>query len=364
MKAVYLRGLPPGPGPGVLAEAIRDLACEAAGDFPWLSKGETVLLKPALNSPDPYPSTTHPLAVSTMASLLAERGARVVIGDQSGIQYVLHHPGGVVRGSTRAQYSRSGMGNHNDSRFVSFEDDGWDAGFFHHRSPQTASWPDGYYITTWVQKADHIISLPRVSSHSQAGATLGLKSMVGLLREDSRMLFHANGPYNGFITRAAKGSTLFAADDGSGTFFGKIVEISDAIREKLRLTLYVATEVQATFGPDRYGIPIGSGGLGRARVVRPSPGLILASADQVAAEAAALAVLKDARRCLSFGPWLVQRAALAGNPYVRNIDRKRVSDHPYIQHGTKIGLGGMPGELVAEGVPGDVRERLEALLAA
>jgi uncharacterized protein (DUF362 family) len=254
------------------------------------------------------------------------------------------------------------MGYKNDPRFVSFEDTGWDGGFFHHRTAATASWPDGYYITTRVKEADHIISLPRVSTHSQAGATLGLKSMVGLLREDSRMQFHANGPYNEFITRAAKGSGLMAADDGTGSFFEKIVEISDAIREKLRLTLYVATEVQATFGPDRYGIRAGRIGLGQAHIVRPDPGLVFGSTDQVAAEAVALAVLKDAKQSVPFLPRLVQRVALFQNPFVQDIDRTEVRDHPYIRHGMKIGLGGMPGELVSDGVPGDVRDRLERLL--
>jgi hypothetical protein len=67
------------------------------------------------------------------------------------------------------------------------------------------------------------------------------------------MEFHANGPKNNFITVAAKGSTLTSGDDGTGTFFEKIVEISDALYDNLRMTLFVTTQVQATFGPDRYG---------------------------------------------------------------------------------------------------------------
>ncbi len=196
MKPVYVKGLPPTPDSEVISSAIRNLILKATDNLSWLSAGETVLLKPALNSPDPYPATTHPLALSVTADLLAERGAKVVIGDQSGIELVLHHPDGVIRGSTIENYARSGMGDRNDSRFVGFENGGWDTGFFHHRSACTPSWRHGFYITSWVKKADHIISLPRVSTHSQAGATLGLKIMVGMLREDSRMEFHANGPFN------------------------------------------------------------------------------------------------------------------------------------------------------------------------
>ena len=362
MKPVYVQGLPPGPGPEAIASVVKDIVLKATDNLAWLHEGETVLIKPALNSPDPYPSTTHPLAVSVTAGLLAGRRANVVIGDQSGIGHVLHHPGGVLHGRTSENYARSGMGGQGDPRFVSFEEGGWDEGFYRHSSPGTGSWRNGFFITAWAKKADHIISLPRVSAHSQAGATLGFKSMVGMLREDSRMEFHANGPYNGFITRAARGSTLESVDDGTGTFFEKIVEISDAVRDKLRLTLFVATEVQATFGPDRYGIRAGPVSIGKAYGMQPDPPLVFGSADPVAAEAAALALLKDTRKSLPVLPRLVHRMVLFQNPHVQGLDRTGVRDHPYIRHGMKIGLGAMPGGLVFANVPGPARDRLQELL--
>jgi hypothetical protein len=195
-----------------------------------------------------------------------------------------------------------------------------------------------------------------------AGASLGFKNMVGMLREDSRMEFHANGPMNRFIVRSAKGSTLASHDDKSGRFFEKIVEISDAVRDRLRLTLFLATEVQTTFGPDRYGIPIGRTGLGRAYVVRPKPGLILCSADQVAAEAAALAVLLDAKRSLPPVQRWLERAALYSNPHIRVLEGMNICDHPYIRHARKIGLGEMSSDLVFEEVPPVVQKRLSGLL--
>ena len=362
MKPVYIKGLENASDSAMISSAIRDIILKATGNLSWLASGQTVLLKPALNSADPYPSTTHPLVVSVTATLLSERGATVVIGDQSGIEHVLHHPGGVVHGSTAENYKKSGMGAFASARFVGFEEGGWDKGFYHHRSSSTPSWHNGFHITAWAKDADHIISLPRVSTHSIAGATLGLKSMVGMLREDSRMEFHANGPLNRFILRSAEESTLRSSDDGTGQFFEKIVEISDAIRGKLRLTLFLATEVQATFGPDRYGLRIGRTGLGRSYVVRPEPGLIFGSTDQIAAESMALAVLKDARRSLPLLPRCVQRVVFFRNPYVQGLDRTDVRDHPYIRHGMKIGLGEMPGEILFEDIPVKVRQRLSGLL--
>ena len=362
MKPVYINGLENASNSALISSAIRNIILKATDNLSWLSSGETVLLKPALNSADPYPSTTHPLAVSVTAELLAERGATVVIGDQSGIEHVLHHPDGVVRGSTAENYQKSGMGALTSARFVGFEEGGWDEGFYHHRSSSTSSWQDGFYVTVQAKKADHIISLPRVSTHSMAGASLGFKNMVGLLREDSRMEFHANGPMNGFIVRSAQGSTLASHDDKSGRFFEKIVEISDAVRDKLRLTLFLATGIQASFGPDRFGIPLGRTGLGRAYIVHPKPGLVLCSTDQVAAEAAALAVLQDAKQSLPFGQRWLERAALFTNPNIRTFEGMNIRDHPYTRHGLEIGLGEMPEELVFEDVPPEVRKRLTGLL--
>ena len=159
-----------------------------------------------------------------------------------------------------------------------------------------------------------------------------------------------------FITAAAKGSTLTSTDDGSGTFFEKIVEISDALRDKLRLTLFVATQAQTTFGPDRYGIHLGPVGLGRAHAVNPEPGLVFASADQVAVEAFALALLRDLITTVPFLPRLSGRMMLYQNRNVRDLATIPLRDHPYIRHAMKMGLGELPGEIIYKDVPDSVRE--------
>ena len=187
--------------------------------------------------------------------------------------------------------------------------------------------------------------------------------MVGMLREDSRMEFHANGPYNNFIKNAAKGSTLSAKDDLSGTFFEKIVEISDALKSKLRLTLFVATRAQVTFGPDRFGIHIGPIGLGRAHIMKPEPGMVFASADQVAAEAYALAFLRDLKQEVPFLPGMTERLFLFQNTYVRDLATMPVRIHPFIRHAIRIGLGGMPAKIEYTDVPYTVQDRINAYLS-
>ena len=258
MSNVFVQGIPTQFADSNLEKHITEVFLRTTNNLSWLCEGDTVLIKPALNSGDPYPATTHPQTLQTISHILKDRGAKVIIGEQSGIEHVLHHPGGVVRGSTRANYSHAGMGFAEDTRLVSFEETDWDRDFLHYQSENTCSWKNGFYLTSLIDKVDHIISLPRVSTHAQAGVTLGLKIMVGMLRQDSRLEFHANGPFNSFIVKYSQGSNLPSHDDHTGMFFEKIVEISDAIKAKLRLTLYTATKVQVTFGPDAYSLRRGS----------------------------------------------------------------------------------------------------------
>lgn len=362
MNKVFVQGIPSGISDSNLRKFIADLFLISTDNLSWLQEGDTVLLKPALNSGDPYPATSHPLTIHTVAEVLKERGARVIIGDQSGIEHVLHHPGGVIRGRTRENYVHSKMGSADDIRFVSFEEGDWDRDFIHYRSNNTDSWQNGFYITSLIDKVDHIISLPRVSTHAQAGVTLGLKIMVGLLRQDSRLEFHANGPFNNFIVNYSQGSNIPSIDDGSGTFFEKIVEISDAIKAKLRLTLYTATKVQVTFGPDECSIRRGNWGLGRSYIRAPDPGLIFGSSDIVAAEAFALSLLMDLKRSSPFHRRWYERIMLFQNKNIQDLYSLQIADHPFIRHSIKIGLGQMPGEIIYQDVPVDVQDRMNAYL--
>jgi len=359
---LYVNGIGSETTDNSTASNIEEVFLKSTNNLAWLSPGDLVLLKPALNSPNPYPSTTHPLAIHVISKTLTKNGAKVVVGDQSGIGSVLHHPGGVIRGNTKDNYIKAGMGSVDDY-FVSFEAEGWDEGFYHHASSKSSSWMDGFYITRWIQKADHIINLPRVSSHSQAGATLGFKNMVGCLREDSRMEFHANGPYNFGIKNDARGSSLKSVDDHSGTFFEKIVEISDALREKLRLTLFVATKAQSTFGPDRQGLELGALKIARAHIMDLKPGLVFGSADPVVAESFALATLKHLRESLPFLPGLYERLMLFSNDNITKVDKVPVKDHPYIRHALDIGLGGMETDIHYKNVPRDLIRSLCEILS-
>lgn len=345
-----------------IASNIEDVFLESANNLEWLSPGDLVLLKPALNSSDPYPSTSHPLAVQVVSKILRNNGAKVVVGDQSGIRTVLHHPRGVIHGNTGDNYIKSGMGSVGDENFKGFEEEGWNEGFYHHTSLKTSSWKNGFYITRWIQQADHIINLPRISTHTQAGATLGFKNMIGFLRDDSRMEYHANGPYNLAIKISAVRSSLKSIDDHKGTFFEKIVEISDALRDKLRLTLFVATKAQVTFGPNSQVLKLGPLKVGNAYVMDLHPGLVFSSSDPVAAESFALATLKHLRMSLPFLTRIYESLVLFSNSNIALVDRVPIKDHPYIKHSLDIGLGKMTSDIQYKNVPRNLEKNLGIIL--
>jgi uncharacterized protein (DUF362 family) len=349
-----------------LKNTIEDLFLKSTNNLEWLHPGELVLLKPALNSAHTYPSTTHPLAVQVISNILQNRGAEVVIGDQSGIRSVLHHPAGLVHGKTRDNFLLSGMADKkfgkNSPQFIGFEERGWDEGFFHYKSPKTSSWSNGFFITKWIKKSDHIINLPRISTHTQAGATLGFKNMIGLLRDDSRMEYHANGPYNYLIKLNARKSSLKSNDDHSGKFMEKIVEISDAVRDKLRLTLFISTKAQTTFGPDSYTLKLGKLKFARSYISKINPGLLMASQDPVAVEACALALLKFLRKQLPMTSRLYERIILFSSYNTGNLDEMHIKDNPYIKHAIRLEMGNLPSQVEYKQVPTNIKNDLNALM--
>ena len=87
-QKVAVAGVKRGTKNRILIRIIKDTA-KVATDFTWLSEGDSVLIKPSLNSGNPYPATTNPQAIRAMVELLKEKGAgRIVVSDMSGIRDV------------------------------------------------------------------------------------------------------------------------------------------------------------------------------------------------------------------------------------------------------------------------------------
>jgi uncharacterized protein (DUF362 family) len=276
--------VPRGAAAAETERAVR-AAAQAATDFAWLSRGDTVLVKPACNSPNAYPATTDPLALRAMVRLLRERGAgRVIVADMSGVQYVRFSKDH-LQGSTRALMQRAGLARAAEdagAELQAFEEAGWD-GFFAEEPTARGSWTGPLWLPAVLKQVDHVVLLPRTSRHLLAGSTLALKAAVGWWRHDSRLEYHRD----------------------AATFHEKTADASSAptIVGRQRLVLTSATRVLSTFGPDD-GI-----------VSEPETGLVLASTDPLAHDMLSLAWLVETRRSVPAS----QRSGMLDDPNTSSL---------------------------------------------
>jgi uncharacterized protein (DUF362 family) len=289
---VFLAGVPRGGNGETLQNAVRR-AAEAATDFSWLSKGDSVFIKPALNSGNPYPATTSPEALAAMVALLQKKGAgRVVVGDMSGIEHVKLTPEG-VRGSTRKLMESSGMaaavlGAGAELHFP--EEAGWSA-FYEDMPRAGASWKRGLMMPNILREMDHIVLMPRCSRHVLAGSTLGLKAAVGYWRTDTRLEYHHDAAT--FQEKTAEGNTV------------------ETLVQKQRLVLTAADKILTTFGPDK------------GTVTSPDTGLVMASESVVAHDMVSLAwllmnreTLPESEKDIFSDPYRSQCIVSIGNHWV------------------------------------------------
>lgn len=289
---VFLAGMGRAATEQVVRLAVRAVA-EATTDFSWLSKGDAVFIKPALNSGNPYPATTNPIAIGAMIELLKEKGAhRVIVGDMCGIEHVKLSPNGLT-GSSRRLMEASGMARAVQAAGAEihfFEEAGWNA--FYEDAPAAGShWKRGLMMPNILKEVQHIILMPRCGRHVLAGSTLGLKAAVGYWRTDTRLEYHRDATT--FQEKTAEGNTV------------------ETLLKKQRLVLSAADKILTTFGPDE------------GHVLQPENGLVIASESVVAHDMVSLAWLVENRRNILLAgverlkdrsPWV----ATIGNYYVVN----------------------------------------------
>jgi len=260
MTKVFLAGTKRRSSEQDIRRAIRESA-EAATDFSWLSKGDSVFIKPALNSGYPYPSTTSPGAIGAMVALLKDKGAgRVVLGDMAGIEHFKLSPN-KISGSTQELMERCGMARaarEAGAELHFFEKAGWE-GFYEDLPKSGSHWKRGLMLPAILKEMDHIVLMPRCGRHALAGSTLGLKSAVGYWRTDTRLEYHQYAAT--FHEKTAEGNTV------------------STLLQKQRLVVSAADKILTTFGPDK------------GCVIEPQIGLIIASQSVVAHDMVSLAWL-------------------------------------------------------------------------
>jgi uncharacterized protein (DUF362 family) len=350
---VFLAGVGRGISEEGMKAAVRAVA-EVAIDFSWLSKGDVVFIKPALNSGNPYPATTDPTAIAAMVEILKEKGAgRVIVGDMSGIEHVKLSETG-LRGSSRGLMESSGMTRavrEAGAEIHFFEEAGWKA-FFEDAPVASNHWKGGIMMPNILKDVDHIILMPRCARHVLAGSTLGLKAAVGYWRTDTRLEYHRDA--STFQEKTAEGNTV------------------ETLRKKQRLVLSSADKVLTTYGPDN------------GYVFQPETGLVIASESVVAHDMVSLAWLLETRRSIPPSarmgfkdPYNYQLAVSIGNRWVvgklggwgpvftaaklaRN-DINRIWDDRVLNRAFHI-FGGMPRvmlEAANDSLPADLKKRLD-----
>lgn len=260
---------------------------DAVTDFAWLSRGDRVLVKLALNSGYAYPRTTDAFLLDAVIRILTEKGARVVVGDSAGCGHVRWTPA-EKKGSTRALCREAGLLpiiEQHGATPVFFEERDYDS-FVETLPLRGGHWKRPMRITSVVTEVEHIVYLPRVSSHVLADFTAGLKLGVGFLREDSRLAAHSGG-----------------ADFPA--MFEEINHVPE-IEGKVRLVASSARMIPTLVGPD----------LGP--VATPDHGLYFASTDLLAHDLVAYALVKWAREFMTSAEEHAKDGALTKTRATRN----------------------------------------------
>ena len=287
---VALAGVERGSSDQALMRAVRETA-RAATDFGWLASGDAVLIKPALNSGNPYPATTSPEGIGAMVELLKEKGAgRVIVSDMSGIEFVKLTPES-LKGSSRELMHASGMAQaalEAGAELHFPEEAGWDA-FFEDYPLDPTFWKGPIMMPDILQEVDHIVLMPRCGRHLLLGSSLGMKSTVGYWRTDSRLEYHKEA------------STIQEKTADANTV--------KCLREKQRLVLTTATQILTTLGPND------------GFVAQPEMGAVIASESIVAHDMVSLAWLLHNRRAMSESERAGSRDPYQHQAIVANLNR-------------------------------------------
>ncbi len=250
-----------------LAAAVR-AAVEAAGGLGFVRPGDSVLLKPNVNSGNRYPATADPETVLAVAQMVQEAGGRPFVADRT-----------MFLRSTAEAFRKTGIRDAAAQAKIpclALEDEAVVA--LPH--PLAASWPDStLHVYRPAAEADHVINLCTPRTHKLGDLTMAIKNNVGIVAGNKRARMHM----------------------GSG-FKQRLAEISLVMRPAL-----IVLDGRLAFA---------DGGPDEGALVRP--GLIAASADPLAIDAVGVAMLRleGTNAALSTGSiWkipMLERAAAIG----------------------------------------------------
>lgn len=162
-----------------LKEAIVKVVDEVGGFRRFVKKGETVLLKLNFNTADPFPASSDPKFIKVLAELIYDYGAKIVmIGDSSTMSM-----------NTRKVMEKLGIFELEEMekpvRIYVFEDRKW----IQKKIP-SAKYLKKVSITEFLDRADNLILVPCLKTHSYSQFTGALKLSVGFMKPLERVRLH------------------------------------------------------------------------------------------------------------------------------------------------------------------------------
>ncbi|MDP2660535.1 MAG: DUF362 domain-containing protein [Dehalococcoidia bacterium] len=246
-----------------LKESV-NAAVEAIGGLAQMApRGDTILLKPNFNTADPPPASSDPAFVRAVIELLYDHGAaRVIVGESSSAS-----TGQVLRDTGMLEIARQ-----TGADVVVFDEGKWI------ETEVGGSYLKKVALAEAAVRAEKIIYLPCLKTHTWARFTLSLKLPVGFVRRRDRWGMHLRGLQE------------------------KVAELNTIIHPDL--IIMDGRRCFISGGPTK----------GTVR----EPGLILASGDRVSIDAEAVKVIKG---------------------YPGNSLKKDAWDYAQIRHAVQLGLG-------------------------
>ena len=161
-----------------VSAALRE-AIDAVGGLDWVTPGMKIGVKVNLvaRMKPETGATTHPALVSALCSMLAARGAEVIVGDSPGGPWSAAWVNGIYSGTGMRAVEETGAKLNRDF------------------SQTEARFPDGkivkqFPLTSWLTECDAVIDFCKLKTHAMAGMTCAVKNFFGVIPGTKKPEFH------------------------------------------------------------------------------------------------------------------------------------------------------------------------------
>ncbi|MCL6471997.1 MAG: DUF362 domain-containing protein [Firmicutes bacterium] len=152
---------------------------ELAGGLTGLEPGMVVLIKPNVNSNDPFPATSNPETVVALVNYVKQYKPRqIIVGDASNASYL------------PTVDSMRDLGIYQAAQEAGADVVGFEEGVWVEVAPPGAKHWHQFKVSEVLLNADYVISQCVVKTHFLAGYSMALKNWMGVVDHRSRYSLH------------------------------------------------------------------------------------------------------------------------------------------------------------------------------